>query len=68
VGFELVELLHQLGIVHRGSEDQQRVVAVAHRAQGAGLGRARCAGLWVPGLPCHRSQAKAREEGETGRP
>ena len=71
VGLELIKLIDQLRIVHRGSEDQQWVVAVTHGAQGTRLRRAPCCGLWVPGLPSlprHRSQAKAREQSENGGP
>src|ERR1700691_3569507 len=68
VGLELIELLHQLRIVHRGSEDQQRVVAVTHSAQGARLRGAGSARLWVRCLPGHRSQAKAREQSKQGGP
>jgi hypothetical protein len=71
VGLELIKLVDQLRVVHRGSEDQEGVVAVTHGAQGARLRRAPCCGLWVPGLPSlprHRSQAKAREQSENGGP
>ena len=71
MGLELIELVDQLRIVHRGSKDQERVVAVTHGAQRARLRWAPCCGLWVPGLPSlpgHRSQAKAREQSKDGGP
>jgi hypothetical protein len=68
MSLELIELLDHLRVVHRRGEDQQRVVAVAHRAQSVGLRRARCAWLWAPRLSSHRSQAEARQQDENGRP
>lgn len=60
LGFELIELFHQLRVVQGGSEDQQRAVAVVHSPQGVRPRRASIAGLLAPVLPTHRSKRNAR--------